>query len=286
MSNVLVIGGANVDVKAKTSATHIPRTSNPGLVSIKAGGVGRNIAHNLARLGAKVSLLSVIGLDAFGDLLISETNKTGVNTNAIIRTNQTTGSYVAMLDEKGELITAVSDMGLLSLLTSDTIVKNKDLIMANNHIISDCNLTEETLNEIAKQSASRLIIEPVSVAKSQKLRNLLANHKIYLATPNLDQIESLVGTRDIPIAIKALHKLGLQNIVIHAGEQGAFASDGKTFTHIPSTAQKVIDVTGAGDAATAGLVHGLMKNLPLADAAKLGQDIAARVIASDLSTLD
>ena len=286
MSNVLVIGGANVDVKAKTSATHIPRTSNPGLVSIKAGGVGRNIAHNLARLGAKVSLLSVIGLDAFGDLLISETNKTGVNTNAIIRTNQTTGSYVAMLDEKGELITAVSDMGLLSLLTPDTITKNKDLIMANNHIISDCNLTEETLNEIAKQSASRLIIEPVSVAKSQKLLNLLANHKIYLATPNLDQIEALTGTRDIPTAIKALHKLGLQNIVIHAGEQGAFASDGKTFTHIPSTAQKIIDVTGAGDAATAGLVHGLMKNLPLADAAKLGQDIAARVIASDLSTLD
>ena len=286
MSNVLVIGGANVDVKAKTSATHIPRTSNPGLVSIKAGGVGRNIAHNLARLGAKVSLLSVIGLDAFGDLLISETNKTGVNTNAIIRTNQTTGSYVAMLDEKGELIIAVSDMGLLSLLTPDTITKNKDLIMANNHIISDCNLPEETLHEIAKLCADRLIIEPVSVAKSQKLRNLLANHKIYLATPNLDQIESLVGTRDIPIAIKALHKLGLQNIVIHAGEQGAFASDGKTFTHIPSTAQKVIDVTGAGDAATAGLVHGLMKNLPLADAAKLGQDMAARVIASDLSTLD
>ena len=56
--------------------------------------------------------------------------------------------------------------------------------------------------------------------------------------------------------------------------------------HIPSTAQKIIDVTGAGDAATAGLVHGLMKNLPLADAAKLGQDMAARVIASDLSTLD
>ena len=286
MGGVLVIGGANVDVKAKTSAPHIPRTSNPGAVTVTAGGVARNIAHNLARLNIETTLLSVIGNDTFGEMLIDETQKAGVNTNHIIRTSQATGSYIAVLDEKGELITAVSDMGLLSLLTSDTIVKNKDLIMANNHIISDCNLTEETLNEIAKQSASRLIIEPVSVAKSQKLRNLLANHKIYLATPNLDQIAALTGTRDIPTAIKALHKLGLQNIVIHAGEQGAFASDGKTFTHIPSTAQKIIDVTGAGDAATAGLVHGLMKNLPLADAAKLGQDMAARVIASDLSTLD
>jgi pseudouridine kinase len=286
MAKVLVCGGANVDVKAKTSAAHIPRTSNPGIVTIKAGGVGRNIAHNLARLGADVTLLSVIGIDAFGDMLMSETGKAGVNTQAIIRTNQTTGSYVATLDEKGELITAVSDMGLLSLLTPDTIKKNKDLIMANKHIVLDCNLPQETLNQIAILTSGHLIIEPVSVAKSQNLRNLLEKHKIYLATPNLDQIEALTGTRDIPIASKALHKMGLQNIVIHAGEQGAYVSDGNEITHIPSRANTVIDVTGAGDAATAGLISGLLKNLPLAKAAEIGQMMAAKVIASHSSTLD
>ena len=284
--SVLVIGGANVDVKAKTSAVHIPRTSNPGLVSIKAGGVARNIAHNLARLGANVGFLSVIGMDAFGDMLISETKKAGVNTDAIIRTNQTTGSYVAMLDEKGELITAVSDMGLLSLLIPKTIEQNKDLIMANKHIILDCNLSEETLNELAVLTSGHLIIEPVSVAKSQKLRNLLGKHKIYLATPNLDQIEALTGTREIPAAAKTLHKMGLQNIVIHAGEQGAYVSDGNEITHVPSTAKTIVDVTGAGDAATAGLISGLIKNLPLAKAAEIGQIMAAKVIASHSSTLD
>jgi pseudouridine kinase len=283
---VLVIGGANVDVKAKTSSAHIPRTSNPGAVSIKAGGVARNIAHNLARLSADVTLLSVIGNDAFGDMLISETNKAGVNTQSIIRTTQTTGSYVATLDEKGELITAVSDMGLLSLLTPDTIKKNKDLIMANKHIILDCNLPEETLNKIAILTSGHLIIEPVSVAKSQKLRNLLVKHKIYLATPNLDQIEALTATRDIPAASKALHKMGLQNIVIHAGEQGAYVSDGNEITHIPSQAKTIVDVTGAGDAATAGLISGLINNLPLAKAAEIGQIMAAKVIASHSSTLD
>ena len=286
MSRVLVIGGANVDVKAKTSAAHIPRTSNPGVVSIKAGGVARNIAHNLAMLGANVSLLSVIGMDAFGDMLISETKKAGVNTDTIIRTNQTTGSYVAMLDENGELITAVSDMGLLSLLTPEIITKNKDLIMANKHIISDCNLPDETLNEIARYAADRLIIEPVSVAKSQKLRNLLAKHKIYLATPNLDQIEALTGTREIKPAVAELHKMGLQRIVIHAGDQGAYVSDGNEITYVPSQANIVADVTGAGDAATAGLISGLIKNLPLAKAAEIGQIMAAKVIASHSSTLD
>jgi pseudouridine kinase len=286
MSDVLVIGGANVDVKAKTSAAHIPRTSNPGAVTIKAGGVARNIAHNLAKLNIETTLLSVIGNDTFGEMLIKETQKAGVNTSHMIRTNQAMGSYIAVLDEKGELITAVSDMGLLSLLTQETIIKNKDLIMANKHIISDCNLSEETLNEIASLCADRLIIEPVSVAKSQKLLNLLANHNIYLATPNLDQIEALTGSREIPVATKALHKMGLQNIVIHAGEQGAYVSDGKEITHIPSQAKIVVDVTGAGDAATAGLISGLIKNLPLAKAAEIGQIMAAKVIASHSSTLD
>jgi pseudouridine kinase len=286
MSGVLVIGGANVDVKAKTSTAHISRTSNPGLVSIKAGGVGRNMAHNLARLGANVSLLSVIGMDPFGDMLISETKKAGVNTSHVIRTNQATGSYIAVLDENGELITAVSDMGLLSLLAPETITMNKDLIMVNKHIVLDCNLSEATLNEIANHRADRLVIEPVSVAKSQKLRNLLANHNIYLATPNLDQIEALTGIREIPAAAKALHKMGLKNIVIHAGEQGAYVSDGSEITHIPSQAKAILDVTGAGDAATAGLISGLIKNLPLAKAAEIGQIMAAKVIASHSSTLD
>ena len=283
---VLVIGGANIDVKAKTIAPHIPRTSNPGAVSIKAGGVARNIAHNLACLNIKTTLLSVIGNDAFGEMLIRETSKAGVNTSHIMRSNHPTGSYIAALNEQGELVTAVSDMELLSFLTKEYIVTHKDLVKENKYILADCNLSEETLNEIAKHSDNRLIIEPVSVAKSQKLRKLLAKHKIFLATPNLDQIEALTGTRDIPNAVKAFHKLGLQNIVIHAGEQGAYVSDGYEISHIPSRAKTIIDVTGAGDAATAGLISGLLRNLPLAKAAEIGQDCAAKVIASPSSTLD
>jgi sugar/nucleoside kinase (ribokinase family) len=124
------------------------------------------------------------------------------------------------------------------------------------------------------------------VAKCQKLLSLLQTHKVFLATPNLDQIEALTGTRDIKTAVAHLHRVGLQNLVIHAGEQGAYASNGQTITHIPSQAKSIVDVTGAGDAATAGLVQGLLQNLPLDKAAALGQAMAARVIASDSSTLE
>ncbi len=269
-----------MDIKAKTLNAHIAATSNPGSVNITAGGVARNIAHNLARLGESVSLLSVIGSDAYGDMVLAATKAAGVNVDNVVRVDKATGTYLAVLNANGELITAVNDMRLLTV----AMIENCQAEIATAAVVvADCNLDFECLRAI---KAERLIIEPVSVPKSQRLLQILKQRQIYLATPNLDQIEALTGTRNPQSAVKILHKLGLQNLVIHAGEQGSYASDGKSFTHIPTQARTIVDVTGAGDAATAGLVHGLMQNLPLAKAAKIGQEIAAKVIASNRSTLD
>jgi pseudouridine kinase len=264
----------------------VPRTSNPGTVTTSAGGVARNIAHNLARLGADVSLLTALGNDASGDMLLAHTAKANVKTANIIRVNDPTGTYVAVLNERGELVTAVSDMRLLRFIANTVINRNKDKIMASEIIVADCNLDRETLDELAILASDKLIIEPVSVSKSKKISEILKTHKIFLATPNLDQIESLTGSRNIETACADLHSRGLQNLVIHAGEQGAYVSDGSEIIHIASQAKHIVDVTGAGDAAVSGLVHGLLQNLPLAKAAQIGQEIAARVIASAASTLD
>ncbi len=268
-----------MDIKAKTLKVHIAATSNPGSVSITAGGVARNIAHNLARLGADVRLLSIIGNDANGDMILAATKAAGVNIQNVIRVDEATGTYLAVLDSNGEMITAINDMRLL---TVEMIENCQFEIASASLVVADCNLSIDCLSAI---NAERLIIEPVSVPKSQRLLQILKRRKIYVATPNLDQIEALTGTRDPQSAAKILHALGLQNIVIHAGLHGSYASDQKTFVHIPSQAKSIVDVTGAGDAATAGLVHGLLQNMSLEKAAKVGQDIAARVIASKLSTL-
>jgi len=264
---------------------HVAQTSNPATIIAKPGGVARNIAHNLAKLGAKVTLLTAVGHDANAETIIAATKKAGVNTTHIISVNAPTGLYMALLDESGELVTAASDMQCLKFLSKEHIENNRNLVKQNSLIIADCNLSIETLEEISVQAADRLIVEPVSVSKSSKLLRLLEKHKIFLSTPNLDQIEALTGSRDPLQAAKTLHARGLANVVIHAGAKGAFGSDGQSFVHIPSQARSIIDVTGAGDAATAGLVAGLMQGLPLAKAAELGQKAAAIVIASESSTL-
>ena len=275
-----------MDIKAKTLAAHVLATSNPALIITKPGGVARNIAHNLARLGVETTLFSVVGNDANAETIIKATQKAGVNINHIIRAEVATGIYLALLDNSGELVSAASDMDCLQFLSKEQIRNKQSIVKENRFVVADCNLSFETLDEIANQAAEKLIIEPVSVAKSAKILALLQSHKIFLATPNLDQIEALTGTRQPEAAAKVLHEKGLLNIVIHAGQQGAFVSDGQNFNYIPAQAKTIIDVTGAGDAATAGLVFGLSQNMPLAKAAELGQIMAAKVIASELSTLE
>ena len=286
MNGVLVIGGANADIKAKTLAAHVAATSNPAEIHVKPGGVARNIAHNLARLGVVTDLITVLGEDANGAMIAAATQKAGVNMAHSITAKAATGTYLAVLNASGELITAASDMKCLTFLSKTHIEQIKNIVKEKMYILADCNLDIEILDQIASQAAPKLIIEPVSVSKCQKLLPLLQRHSIFLATPNLDQMEALTQTRDIPAGISALHRLGLQNVVVHAGENGAYASDGKITIHIPSRAKEIFDVTGAGDAATAGLIHGLLQNLSLAKSATIGQEVAARVIASELSTLE
>ena len=78
MTDIIVIGGANLDIKAKSLAVNHFGTSNPSRISTSPGGVARNIAHNLARLGASVGLITVIGDDHQGEAVLEATKAAGV----------------------------------------------------------------------------------------------------------------------------------------------------------------------------------------------------------------
>ncbi len=287
MADVVVVGGANIDIKAKAEGVHRLGTSNPGSVSTTAGGVGRNIAYNLGRLGARVSLISAVGQDSYGDLLLRQTGLAGVDVSHVRQESYTTGTYVAVLDDEGELISAVSDMRVLETLTPGVVADHRDLLKAAKFIVADCNLPLETLAYLASEFGHKLAVEPVSVQKSKKLLQVLKQSPVFVATPNLDQIDALFGSRDFSEAAVKLHQLGLQNVVIHAGSEGAFVSQGDDIDHAsPRIVEGVVDVTGAGDAAMSGLIFGLLEGENLLRAAELGQALAARVIASTDSALE
>lgn len=287
MSHILVIGGANLDIKAKSLEVNRLGTSNPGRITTSPGGVARNIAHNLARLGGDVSLITALGQDHQGTVVLEATRNAGVDTARISTTALATGTYLAILNPDGELVTAMSDMRAADEITPQVIATHAAAISAAKLVVADCNLSLAALEAIAAIAREKLVIEPVSVPKSAKLAQLLKSGPVFLASPNLDQIESLTHTRSISKACRKLHAMGLRHVVGHAGAEGVFVSNGEDITHVPAqTAGAIVDVTGAGDAAVAGLVFGLLQGQDLVTAATLGQKLAGRVIASARSTLE
>jgi pseudouridine kinase len=271
--DIIVIGGTNIDIKAKTTSAHVAVTSNPGDVTSTSGGVARNVAHNLGLLGMRVALISVIGRDAGGQEAIASTLIAGVDLSMTQRSELPTGSYVAVLDHNGELVTAVNDMRILDSLTPGLVKQYSADLDTAKYIVADCNIRQDLLEWLALHHGDKLIVEPVSVAKSQKLKVLLDKHEVFLATPNRDQLAALMeGGTD-------LHECGLQNLVIHMGQQGVIVSSESGTTQIPSIMQPHIsDVTGAGDASVAGLVYGLVKGYDIPKAAQFGQAAASLVL--------
>jgi pseudouridine kinase len=287
MINIIVIGGANLDIKAKSLEVNHFGTSNPSRISSSPGGVGRNIAHNLARLGAKVGLIAAIGTDHQGEAVLEATKAAGVDVSRVRASAPATGTYIAVLNPDGELVTAMNDMRAADMVTPAIIQEYADDIRGARLVVADCNQPLETLEAIAALARDKLFIEPVSVPKSAKLKALLKSGPVFMASPNLDQIESLTGSRDIFEGCTALHALGLRHVVAHAGAEGAFVSNGEDIDHVPiQPAGPIIDVTGAGDAAVAGVVFGLLQGDDLMAAAAFGQTLAGRVIASPRSTLE
>lgn len=269
MSRVAVFGGANLDIKARCSTGHIAATSNLGETRFSVGGVGRNIAHNIANLGIAVSLVSAVGDDAAGEMVLAETARAGVDVAGILRATGRTGTYVAVLDEQGEMITAVNDMAVLERLGAAEIEAQRELILAAELVIADCNLKEEALEVLAKLAAAKLLVEPVSVPKAAKLARLQERHDMFMATPNRDQYAVLGGMGR------------LRNVVVHQGADGAtLLTAGETIHVAAFPHTHIADVTGAGDAAVAGLAFGILNGYDLPKAVRCGQAAASLKVQS------
>jgi len=150
-------------------------------------------------------------------------------------------------------------------------------------ILADCNLRQESLVWLAR-FAGKLVVEPVSVAKSGKLR-ALRRLGICAVALNRLQAENLCGLKvsDVKSAFAAaadLHRQGFERVVVTLGPGGAAVShEGHGSAHVEAFGVASRDVTGGGDAAAAGLIFGLMQDLDLVSSARLGQAAASLAVA-------
>jgi pseudouridine kinase len=275
---VVVIGGSNVDVLARPRATALPATSNPGEVTVTAGGVGRNIAENLARLGTTVSLVSVVGSDFHGDLVLEATGDAGVDIELVRRGLTPTGTYVALLDADGELVSAVSDMAATASLGEADVQLAGDAIAAADLVVLDGNLSTEVLVaawESAVTAGVGVVLDPVSVPKAAAIGHLLGDGRpLALLSAGSTELEALA------LDGASLLDRGVAVLWERAGAAGSLLRTREASVELTSLPAAVQDVTGAGDAMLAAYCHAVLTGSTPAEAARYGHAAAALTVGS------
>ena len=142
---VVVAGGLNIDLLSRPHAALQRGTSNPAQTTFTPGGVGRNLAQNLAQLGVPTRLLGAVGDDAFGESLLSGSQAAGVDVSGVLRLPGATGSYLAVLSERGELEYGLSSMALTSNLTPTDAAHWPDALDGVGLLMVDANLSPAVL---------------------------------------------------------------------------------------------------------------------------------------------
>ncbi|KAM3402320.1 hypothetical protein ACQJBY_006306 [Aegilops geniculata] len=196
----VIIGGMVLDIHAKPSVPPHPGTTVPGMVKYIGGGVARNIAECMAKLGTQPLMISVIGDDMAGDFLLKYWRLAGLCTDGILQVPDVTTPVVSnVFDGNGELFAGVASVQAVeTFLTPSWIYQFYHRISTAPLLMLDANLSPESLQAACKtyESGVPVLFEPVSVVKSSRIAPI-AQH-ITCTSPNEIELIAMANALSTP----------------------------------------------------------------------------------------
>lgn len=276
-----------LDVVATSHAELVPGTSNPGFVRTTPGGVGRNIAENLARLGTPVDLVTAIGDDLAGEMIRERCTDAGVGLEHVVTSVFGTGTYTAILHPSGEMSLAACDAAGMDGLTVADVEPALGAVTRDDLVVVDANVPPAVAAAVltaTRERGVRCVLDVVSYPKAVRLRDVVLANPPWLVAPNLEELVALLGRPvalpQIGEAARELVGRGIEHVWARLGPVGsvlaAAGGDGlPTATEFTPPPVPILDVTGAGDALTAGFLHALLGGASVTEAAAYGHRVSA-----------
>lgn len=259
----------------------IPGTSNPAEIIRNAGGVMGNVARQLGLLGISVELIAAVGFDADGDFLLEKLQQCSVQYPRLLRTNTGTGKFTAFLEPKGKLFAATCDDRINQEITPAYLHGLKLDPDAYNLIVADNNLRIDSIQWLIDFSTTHhvpIILEPVSVLKIQKWKNLNMQG-VFMITPNEAEWHAYMEPKeDLQAQFLEMRHRGIRRAWISRGDQPSLWMEGTEIEEQIILPIDVKDSTGAGDASLAGWIAGWCWGWNEMDCRRAAQVMASNVL--------
>jgi len=239
------------------------------------GGKGSNQAVAAARAGGRVSFISKLGRDAFGDMARNMYKAEGIDTRFLFTTASATGAATIIIDaEKGENAIIVVP-GACFEVSAEEVDQTRELIAESSVFVAQLELSLPVVEHglaLAHKLGVRTILNPAPAAP---LPESIYQYIDYI-TPNETEAAALIGVPVTSIvgaekAADAFLARGVPNAIITLGAQGAFVKNARVKAHVPAVnAGPVVETTGAGDAFNGGFAVALAEGMDLVEAARFG----------------
>ncbi len=290
---VVGVGAANVDVHGRSRRAIVMRDSNPGYMATSVGGVTRNILENLARQGVSTALLTAVGDDLYGRKIMEDSSVAGIDmSRVLLRPGVVSSSYIAILDERGDMLLGMSDMRIIEGLAGAYLEENAALLQAADAIVCDACLPASFLEELLAiaGSATPVLIDPVSTAYARQMEPVCG--RFFAVKPNEMELSILSGLptateAEIERASERLLNRGTKAVAVSRGEKGCYYADaeGRRIFRALRPVEHMVNATGAGDAFMAGFTHGFVDDMPIGE--RLDYALASGVTAiQSLTTIN
>lgn len=271
---ILVLGASIVDIVGFSKREFKAKDSIPGSIKISLGGVCRNIAENLARVGINTEFISILGDDANGKNILEHSRRIGYKMeNSLILEDECTPTYMAILNEQGEMESAIVDMDSLEKMETTFIDSKANIFENAEYTIVDSD-NPELLEYVLKkfQGKTKFVLDPVSANKATKISHLIKY--FHTVKPNRLETEALCGFKingyeDLQKAGRYFLDQGVENVFISLDADGIYyLTKDEEGIICQNDKIEVKNVTGAGDSFVAGLGYGYMNNLSITETLK------------------
>ncbi len=290
---VLVIGSAVLEINARPIAVLQPGIRQTGHIYQSVSGVARNIAENLARLDIETVLLSAVADDDIGQHVITHSSLAGVDCGHVLRVSDARTATAVLLYQSEDNCTRVDDLGIAEALDSDYLLEHEWLFENAALIVMDATLSEEamdTLFELAARYQARVCADPTAPRLASRLSKYIAN--LYLIVPNASETAALCSldepATDRESAIGTAQRLvnmGANIAVVTLGERGLAYADSSGGGYLRAIHTEDVDTSGAGDALSGAVIFGILNDVPIDEAMRLGVAAASLTLLSEDTVL-
>ena len=263
---VVGIGAANVDIYGKSDIKIREHFDHPSIIKTAVGGVTRNVLENISKLGIETKLLTAVGDDIYGQLVLDKSKKAGIDVSHVLKVkNGRTGIFMQVQDSNNDMHLALCDMSISKNIDIKYVKANASVIKNAEVIVLDPSLDKEVITYILDNFKVPVFVDPISDLYAKKIRPYLS--KIYCIKPNLSELSVLANMTidnddDLFDAYKKVNKK-VKQLYVSLGRKGSLYKDDFGFMTKKNfrPVEKMVNASGAGDSCMACLVYGHINNM-------------------------